>query len=159
MRVPRIYLETTMFNYYFDEEPNFLHTDTVKLFEEIRAGRYEAYTSDYVTNELKQASTDKRDKMINLYTEYGITVLGPNVDADELANLYVEGKIIPQKHRTDAQHIAVATVNNMDMILSLNFKHIVRKKTIVMTGRINVDFGYRPIEIYSPMEVVDRENS
>ena len=59
----------------------------------------------------------------------------------------------------DAQHIAVATVNDIDMILSLNFRHIVRKKTEMMTGRVNADLGYRPVEIHSPMEVVDRENT
>ena len=47
----RIYLETTIFNYYFEKERDFLHTDTVKLFEEIRANKYEAYTSDAVIDE------------------------------------------------------------------------------------------------------------
>jgi len=44
MRVPRIYLETTLFNYYFEKERD-AHVDTVKLFEEIKAGKYQAFTS------------------------------------------------------------------------------------------------------------------
>ena len=52
MRVPKIYLETTMFNYYFDTERD-AHADTVKLFNEIQAGKYDAYTSVYVIDELE----------------------------------------------------------------------------------------------------------
>ena len=44
IRIPKVYLETTMFNYYFDTERD-AHSDTVKLFEEIRAGKYQAFTS------------------------------------------------------------------------------------------------------------------
>ncbi|MCL2096264.1 MAG: hypothetical protein FWH10_05090, partial [Oscillospiraceae bacterium] len=51
-RVAKIYLETTMFNYYFDIERD-AHADTVKLFNEIRTGKYEAYTSVYVIDELE----------------------------------------------------------------------------------------------------------
>ena len=44
MRTPKIYLETTLFNYFYDSERD-AHTDTVALFKEIQAGKYEAYTS------------------------------------------------------------------------------------------------------------------
>jgi len=66
---------------------------------------------------------------------------------------------MPARSTTDARHIAIATVNDLDMILSLNFEHIVRKKTVLMTGSLNAQLGYRAVEIYSPMEVVDREIS
>jgi hypothetical protein len=56
-------------------------------------------------------------------------------------------------------HIALATVNDLDMIISMNFQHIVKRKTIKMTGPINTLNGYRTIEIYSPMEVVENESS
>ena len=44
MRKPKIYLETTLFNFYVDQERD-AHADTVRLFEDIAAGKYEAYTS------------------------------------------------------------------------------------------------------------------
>ena len=66
--------------------------------------------------------------------------------------------ILPQRSTTDARHIAVAAVNDLDMIISLNFEHIVRKKTVVMTGSLNMQLGYRQADIRSPMEVVDRKN-
>ena len=74
MRKPKIYLETTMFNHYFDADRD-AHGDTVKLFEEIRAGKYEAYTSAYVADELDDADEPKRSNMLALINEYGVTVL------------------------------------------------------------------------------------
>ena len=158
MRIPKIYLETTMFNYYLDKERD-AHADTVKLFQEIKACRYQAFTSVYAVGELREAPEKKAQQMIDLIAEFDITVLDASEEADTLAALYQQQGIMPPASIVDAQHIAVATINDMDMILSLNFRHIVRKKTVTMTGLINANLGYRPIEIYSPMEVVDHDEA
>ena len=63
-----------------------------------------------------------------------------------------------QKYKTDGLHIAIATVNDLDMIISMNFQHIVKRKTKIGTGNINALNGYRVVKIYSPMEVVENEN-
>ena len=55
-------------------------------------------------------------------------------------------------------HIAIATVNDLDMIISMNFEHIVKRKTKIGTGNINALNGYRAVEIYSPMEVIESES-
>jgi predicted nucleic acid-binding protein len=158
MRTQKIYLETTLFNFYVDESRD-AHADTVKLFEDIAKGKYEAYTSTYVTDELENAPEAKRDKMMSLITKYNIAVLAPSDEAVKIADIYVEEGIIPQKYRTDGLHIAIATVNDLDIIISMNFRHIVKRRTILATGKINNLNGYRAIEIYSPMEVVEDENS
>jgi len=158
MRKLKVYLETTLYNFYVDEDRGDAHTDTVRLFKEIAAGKYEAYTSDYVTDELQLAPPEKRDKMIALYSEYNIKVLEPETEASRLADLYVSEGVIPQKYRTDGLHIAIATVHGLDLIISMNFEHIVKHKTEKMTGAINTLNGYRAIEIVSPMEVIENEN-
>ena len=157
MRKQKIYLETTLFNFYFDKDRE-AHAATVKLFKEIAAGKYEAFTSTYVTDELENAPQEKRDKMIGLITEYGISVLAPNDDTVRIAELYTNEGIIPKKYFTDGLHIAIATVNDLDMIISMNFQHIVKRKTKIGTGNINALNGYRAVEIYAPMEVVENEN-
>jgi predicted nucleic acid-binding protein len=158
MRKHKIYLETTLFNYYFDEDRE-NHPDAVKLFDDIATGKYEAFTSLYVVEELEKAPDEKRDKMIALIERYGITALALNAEAERLADTYVEQGIIPLKYRTDGVHIAVAAVNDLDMIISMNFQHIVKRKTKIGTGSINALNGYRPVEICTPMEVNDNENA
>jgi predicted nucleic acid-binding protein len=149
-------LETTIFNYYFDAERD-AHPYTVRLFEEIAAGKYIAFTSAYVVRELMDAPEPKRGKMLALVEQYGVEIFGPSDEAEQLAQIYTGEGIILQRFLTDAIHIACATVHDLDMILSLNFKHIVRKKTIELTELVNVREGYRKVQIYTPMEVVDDE--
>ena len=157
MRKQKIYLETTIFNFCIDKGRE-AHADTVRLFEDITKGKYEAFTSDYVINELEETQGDKRDKMIALVEQYGIKVLALNNEAEQLADVYVEQNIIPPKYRTDGIHIAVAAVNDLDMIISMNFQHIVKRKTKIGTGSINAINGYRAVEICTPMEVNENEN-
>jgi len=158
IRIPKIYLETTMFNYYFDSERD-AHADTVQLFEEVMSGKYQAFTSMYAIGELERAPLEKSQKMIGLIKQYNITVLQYSDEANILATMYQEQGILPARSTTDARHIAIAAVNDLDMILSLNFEHIVRKKTVIMTGSVNALHGYKAVDIRSPMEVVDREDS
>jgi len=157
MRKLKVYIETTLFNFYFDEDRE-MHPHTVKLFKEIAAGKYEAYTSGAVIEELVKATEEKYTKMRSLIDEYHITVLSVSEEAEKLADVYVEEKIIPLKYRTDAVHIAVATVNDLNMIISMNFEHIVKRKTKIETEKINISNGYHAVEIFNPMEVVENEN-
>ena len=158
MEKQKIYLETTLFNYYFDEDRD-AHADTVILFDECALGKYEPYTSLYVISELEDAPDEKRSKMLALIEQYNITVLAASDEADNLARRYVIEGALPQGSLSDASHIAIASVNTLDMIVSLNFHHIVREKTIKLTGAINVLLGYRAIEINTPMEVIDDEKT
>jgi predicted nucleic acid-binding protein len=158
MRAPKIYLETTLFNFYVDEDRGFAHDSTITLFKEIAAGKYEAFTSAVVMEELVKAPSDKFEKMSRLIQEYRITTLSLSDEADRLADIYVAEGIIPPKYHTDGVHVALAAVNDLDMIVSMNFQHIVKRKTVKMTGHINTMNGYRAVEIYSPMEVIESEN-
>ena len=156
MRKPKIYLETTIFNHYFDVERD-AHVDTVKLFQGIEANQYEAYTSSYVIDELSQAEEPKRSNMLALIAKYKIIVLDATNEARDLADVYLDEGVIPIKYRYDGLHIAIATINDLEYIFSLNFKHINKVKTKTMTSLINVHQGYKPVLIVTPMEVTEDE--
>ncbi|MCL2421515.1 MAG: PIN domain-containing protein [Defluviitaleaceae bacterium] len=154
MRKPKIYLETTVFNHYFDVDRE-AHVATVKLFEEIQNGKYDAYTSIYVTDELVKASEPKRSKMLALIGMHGIQLLDDDDEARRLADIYADEGIIPTKYYYDGLHIAIATANDLEYIFSLNFKHINKLKTKTMTSIINLREGYRTVTIASPLEVIE----
>ena len=78
---------------------------------------------------------------------------------DKLAECYVSESALSKGSLVDASHIAVTTVNSLDMIISLNFRHIVKEKTIQLTNAINTLQGYRKVKIKSPMEVIDSEKT
>ena len=158
MKKLKVYLETTMFNYYFDEDRD-AHADTVTLFEECAAGKFEPYTSDYVLAELEAAPEPKREHMLNLIGKYDVNVLSFSEETNVLAEKYITEGALPDGSLTDARHIAMATVGNLDIIVSLNFSHIVKEKTREMTGAINKIRGYNVVKILSPMEVLDSEKT
>ena len=158
MRKQKVYLETTLFNFYVDENRGFAHDSTISFFSEIAAEKYEAFTSAVVIEELAKAPQAKYEKMSSLIQQYSIGILALNDEADRLADIYVAEGIIPHKYRIDGLHIAIATVNDLDMIISMNFEHIVKRKTKLLTGTINTLNGYRAVEIINPMEVIDSES-
>jgi len=154
MRKQKIYLETTVFNYYFDVERD-AHADTVTLFKEIKAGKYEAYTSAYVIDELGETKQEpKRSNMLALIGEYDIKVLDYSDEAEDLADVYIKEGVVPASKKLDSLHISIATVNDLQFIFSFNFQHINRVKTKTMTSIINTREGYKPITITVPSEVV-----
>ena len=159
MEKKKIYLETTLFNHYFDTRNQGFHDDTKALFEACTAGIFEPYTSKYVIDELEAAPREKYDQMFDLTKQYNIKVLGPSDAANKLARKYLFEGALPKNSLTDAMHIAAASVNKLDTIVSLNFRHIVRKKTIALTNEINTSLGYKTVEINSPKEALDYEKN
>ena len=156
MSIPRIYLETTIFNFPFANDAPQLKADTLKLFEEIKEGKYEPYTSTYTIDELENTiEMDKLEKMKGLIAEYNIKIIHGNWEAERLASLYLAEGAINKNYITDAYHIAITTVSQLDFIVSVNFQHIVKQKTIRETTRINKREGYKKIGIYEPSEVIN----
>ena len=159
MKSYKIYLETTIFNYFFDDDRGILHTSSVKLFNEIKANKFEAYTSAYAIDELLNAPEPKRSKMLALIEDFKITKILATDEADNLAMTYIKEGVLPKNSLLDAQHIACASINNIERIISLNFTHINREKTKGLIPAVNKLQGYNDnVSIYTPMEVVDDEN-
>lgn len=155
MRTQKIYIETSVFNFAFADDAPDKRADTLALFGEIQQGKYAPYTSAYVLEELERAPEPKRGDMFSLIPQYGILTLTGSDEARKLADLYIAEGIIPHKYLGDALHIAAATVNDLDLIVSYNFKHIVKLKTVTMTEVVNLREGYRRIGLFSPTEVID----
>ena len=152
----KLYLETTVFNYYFDKDREG-HKDVLRLFEAIKAGKFEAYASRYVTEELGRAQESKKSKMLSLVEKYEIILLPFDEEAVKLANVYIENNIIPVSYRYDSTHIAIASVYGLDCVVSYNFKHINRDKTRMFTKIINEENGYKEISIFTAKEALNDE--
>jgi hypothetical protein len=58
----------------------------------------------------------------------------------------------------DARHIAIASANRLQYIVSCNFKHINKLKTKNMVNYVNLKEGYQTIIICRPEEVIDDED-
>lgn len=83
----------------------------------------------------------------------GFEVLEVSKEALTLAAEYIKQGLIPERFENDALHIAIATVYDLDYLLSWNFEHIVKVKTKRMVNLVNLSSGYRELEIISPPEL------
>lgn len=70
-----------------------------------------------------------------------------------LAEAYIKEGIVGEANRVDAQHIAIATVQRVDVLVSWNFQHIVKWSRIRAFNSVNIKLGYPQLEIRSPQEV------
>ena len=65
--------------------------------------------------------------------------------------------MLGSRFRNDMLHIALATVAEADVLVSWNFRHIVRLDRIRLFNAVNLEQGYKTLTIYSPREVTTYE--
>ncbi len=149
----KLYLDTTVLNFVFADDAPREMASTLMFFRQI--DRFEVAISDIVLDEIERCPVLKRERLMALINQHDWEILELDQPAKNLAGQYLSAGVIPQKYRDDAYHIAIATVNDRDAILSWNFQHIVKMKTKREVVGINLLEGYKGIDIYTPMEVVD----
>ncbi|MBS3772128.1 MAG: type II toxin-antitoxin system VapC family toxin [Bacteroidales bacterium] len=148
----RIYIDTSVIGGYFDKE---FEESTKRLFEKVNTGEFKLVISDLTQSELLEAPEKVRNIFKDLNLDYEVADL--NDEAIELAEEYIGEKIVGQSSWDDCLHIAIATINKVDILVSWNFKHIVNIKKIRGFNSINIKNGYHTLEIRSPKEVIDYE--
>lgn len=79
-------------------------------------------------------------------------------EAEQLASQYLQSGVVGAKDLADAQHIAIASVEKVDVVVSWNFQQIVNLKRIRAFNAVNLRLGYPMLEIRSPREVLDEKN-
>lgn len=75
-----------------------------------------------------------------------------------LANTYIAEKVVGKTSTSDCRHIALATINKVDVVASWNFKHIVNLDKIKGYNSVNLRSGYMMVEIRSPKDLINYGN-
>jgi hypothetical protein len=151
---PRIYIDTSVIGGCFDEE---FRLWSEKLFDEFRAGTKVAVVSDLTRRELEAAPRNVRDALSSL-PQQGIENVYLSDEAEELAAQYLQHGVVGGKDLADAQHIAIASVARVDVLVSWNFQQIVNLNRIRAFNAVNLRLGYQILEIRSPREVVNEKD-
>lgn len=124
---------------------------TKKFFEDIE--KFDTYVSDLVLAEVDRTrDTQLRNNLRKLVTSFNILPI--DEESRTLADEYIRLGAIPKDYSEDALHIAIATVNGMDYLLSWNFEHLVKVKTRRIVSMVNTSLGYPYLDIVSPAEVL-----
>ncbi len=149
MKKLKLYLDTSVINFALADDISEEDLKaTQRLCKEINEGKYTAVISEVVLREIKNTrDKSKRDRLIgfveNIQLEEDLEI---NDEVKMLAERYVNEGIIPLTYWDDALHIALASVNEVDILVSWNFKHIVRHKTRMEVTGVNTMLGYKNID-------------
>ena len=151
IRKPKVYWDTSVISALFDKWNPDRQELTEIFFNSIE--NFEPFISEITMTEIEETNDVKlRKKLIEKAQKF--TLLNITDDDEKLAKLYVQNGAIPENYSEDAFHIAIAVVNEMDYLLSWNFKHIVRLKTKEIVKMVNTLNNFRYLEILTPPELL-----
>lgn len=146
----KLYLDTSVPSAHFDHRKPERKVLTVEFWKRLK--NFEVFISSLVVDEIEAISNAAlRAQMRRLIESF--QVFEVNSEIEQLADVYVRERIIPARYWSDALHIAVAVANNVQYLISWNFKHFVNVKTRQMVNAVNWKEGYGVIEIIAPPEL------
>ena len=144
-----VYLDTTIISALFDKRTPERMAQTQQFWEHIN--EYSVFISELVIDEIKGAPQSLQKEMLEKVSNF--TSLSITDDVQYLAEAYIKNKIFPEKYSADALHTALASTNQVGVLLSWNFTHLVKVKTRRMVALINAIHNYNPVEIITPPEL------
>lgn len=147
----RLYLDTSVISALFDEKVPYRMSLTKEFWKSIN--EFDIFISEEVIAEIEETPEQGiREKMLQVVKK--INILKLTEEAEWLSAEYVRYGAVPERYRRDALHIAIATVNNMDALLSWNYKHIVRRKTKRIVRVVNELNDLPLLDIITPPEIL-----
>ena len=153
--IKRLYIDTSVFGGYFDIE---FDTVTRPFFTRVFKSSIRILISDILEFEIYNAPAFVQDFYESIPAEL-IERVELTEEANALAEKYIAEKVVGRISLADCQHIALATINKADVLVSWNFKHIVNLERIKGYNAINYRQGYQMIEIRTPREIFNYENT
>ena len=151
MKKETLYLDTSVISAYYDERTKERQEATGKFWETILP-KYKVFISEVTLNELENTKNEALKKKFKKLVK-NFSVLKISQKVKELANVYIDRGIFPEKYIDDALHVAMATSHGISYVVSWNFEHLVKVKTRKTVNLVNVLEGYKEIEIVSPQEL------
>lgn len=149
----RIYVDTSVLGGCLDPE---FEVWSNGLVGDFRAGRFLPVLSDVTAAEVRSAPEAVRELHQELLLLAG-AVLPVTSQALALVAAYEARRILGARFRADMLHIALATLAEVDALVSWNFKHIVRLEKIRLFNAVNAELGCKALNILSPREVTTYE--
>ena len=148
----KIYLDTSVVSALFDDRTPERKSATKLAWLKLKDKSIsDVYVSELVLEELQRATEPLKSSLLFAVSDFNVLPLTENTK--HLASIYVKQGIFPEKYFDDALHVAVAALNEIGILLSWNFTHLVKLKTRRMVSLVNAMESILPVEIISPPEI------
>ncbi len=151
MKKETLYLDTSVPSAYYDERAKERQDATVKFWKEVLPN-YQVFISEITVEELEDAKDETWKRKLRKLIK-GFKILKTNEEIRDLARVYIEKGIFPERYVDDALHVAVTSFYEISYLVSWNFEHLVKVKTRKLVNLVNILERLREIEIVSPQEL------
>lgn len=154
---PKIYLETSVVSYLASRPSRDLivaaNQQITQEWWQVRRTGFELYVSQLVIQEAGAGDSEAAQQRLGVLEEMPLLEL--NEEALSFAEQLVQNGPLPQNAVEDALHIAVATLNGMDYLLTWNFKHLANAPVRYKIEQLCRQLGYEPPIICTPQELME----
>ena len=152
-KIWRIYVDSSVVNGVFDYHLPERVEQAKRFWSDVENGRIRIIVSDVLKDELDDAPQHVNDYFAEM-PESQIERIVLTEESKDLANRYIAEGVVGESSLNDCRHVALATLAEADVLVSWNFRHIVKLNKIYRYNAINKLLGYREIEIRTPIEVI-----
>jgi predicted nucleic acid-binding protein len=150
-KIQRIYVDASVASAMFDTNE---HPEKTRAFwQAVISREVRIIASDILTGEVNNAPKHVQDFFDSLPKSQIERIVSTD-ESNELAKRYIVEGIVSNNNLNDCKHVALATLAEADVLVSWNFRHIVKLNKIYRYNAINKLLGYREIEIRTPNEVI-----
>ena len=123
------------------------------MFRLAERGIFRLVTSVVAVRELLHAPMEVREHFISTFSDPA-QILELSVEAESLAQAYVAAGVVTARYEDDARHVAVATIHEINVVVSWNFRHLVNLRREAGFNGVNLLRGFRQVRIVSPLELI-----
>lgn len=158
MKKLKAYLDTSVIGALFDDEDKERIKNTQEALNILRKGeKYEPFVSNILLEEIEEAPYKLKGSLQKIIKDLDFGILMENEESAQLVDKYMAERILNQKYRDDARHVALSVVNGVDFIISWNCKHLCNIQKKRKYNAVNIMMRYREIDIVTPLEVIGDE--
>lgn len=154
----KVYLDTSVVSHLWQLDAIEKMQETLMLWEKFKKGKFDIYLSLLTLEEINGCNETKRDKLSEHLRQIKYKILNVTDDAENIADMIVNMKILTKKSIDDCTHIGVAVSNGLDYLISWNFKHMVNIKTVNGVRAISILNGYKTIDLVTPTYFLGEED-
>lgn len=154
----KVYLDTSVISHLLAEDTPQKMAETRKLWLELVAGKYEAVLSNVTIAELTKCKEPIRTRLFEELDRISYTLVEETEESLSLTDSYMQFGVLREKSRDDCRHIAVASMESCQYIVSWNFKHFVNIKTIIKVQAVNKLLGYPEVTILPPSMLIEGDD-
>lgn len=121
------------------------------LFWEIcKSGKYDIFVSPVFFREMNDCPQPKLGQMYDMLGLIAFEELDETDEVRALAAEYIRNGVLTKSSYADCLHVAHAVVGSCDFVVSWNYDHLVKVKTIQGVKVVNVANWYNEIGIVTP---------